>query len=294
LKRFTSWLISILIICVTFSGCSKLTKDTSANQNVLNKQKVIVVVTDKETKEPIKDSKVYIAGDNTAYTTDGMGKTPEISVELNKDYFNKYLEEVYSKMQCGFANVIAVKDGYGKHMELDYTIFPGDSPTLIKIEMAKNKKYTYNINKPDILYADKLLKSYEKFDGEGNRSESMMKYKISVTDESNKLLENVKIVIPEAKLTGKTDKKGVVELNIPYDESYFTNYPVKKDFSEMTVLLYKDGYASKAVFKVCVYKDSKKNLMTIKIKKASKPELVLEIAKPSDKWLEEMANFYLQ
>lgn len=158
----------------------------------------------------------------------------------------------------------------------------------------KNKKYTYNINKPDILYVEKLIKAYEKFEGEGNRSESMMKYKISVTDEANKLLENVKVVVPEAKLSGKTDKKGVVELNIPYDESSFINYPVKKDFSEMTVLLYKDGFASKAVFKICVSKDSKKNLMTIKLKKSGKPEFVSEIAKPSDKWLEEMADFYLQ
>ena len=278
----------------SFSGCSKLAKNTNAKNEVSEKQRVIVVVTDKQSKAPIKEAKVYIAGDSTAYSTDDMGKTPEIQVDLNKDYFNKYNEDVSSKIQSGFINIAAVKEGYGKHLELDCTIFPGDSSNLIKIEMQKDKKYTSNTNKPDDTYVEKLINSYEKFDGQGTKTENMAKYKIAAVDEAGKPMANVKVVIPEAKLSGVTDKKGVFQMDIPDEESMMTNFPVKKDYSEITVLLYKEGYESKAVFRVCVYQDVKKNTMNLKMKKSKNSKFGSDIIKPSDKWLSSVMDSYQQ
>lgn len=293
MKNRLAVLLSIMFILSTaLVGCSKKATDTSANIDLVTKQKVIVVVTDKKTKAPIKDAKVYLIGDEKPYLTDAMGKTTEVFVDLNKDYFKNYIDEVSSKVNCGFANVVVDKEGYGKHFEVDYSIFPGDSPAMIKIELAKGKKPTTNVNTPDVNYVENLVRSYEKFEGEPTRSEDMMKYKVTVVDENKKPLEEAKIVVPEAKVAVMTDKKGTCELNIPYIEYSNVNYPAKKGYSEMTVLTYKGGYSTKALLRVHLSKDGKDNNLTVQLAKSSKTKIDFEVVKPAANWTQEIINSY--
>jgi hypothetical protein len=286
-------LLSILFVLSTvLVGCSKKDAETSANIDLVAKQKVIVVVTDKKTKAPVKEAKVYLIGDEKPYLTDEMGKTAEVFVDVNKDYFKNYIDEVASKVSCGFVNVVVDKEGYGKHFEVDYSIFPGDSPAMIKIELEKGKKPTTNFNAPDVNYVENLVRSYEKFEGEPMRSEDALKYKVTVVGEDKKPIEEAKIVVPEAKVAAVTDKKGACEVSIPFIESNNVNYPAKKEYGEITVLTYKSGYSSKALLKVHLSKDGKDNNITVQLSKSSKTKVEFEVVKPAAKWTENIMNSY--
>lgn len=285
--------IAIAFMLVIFNGaCMKKTNSTNALNDIPQKQKMVVVVVDKQTKTPIKDAKVYIIGDNTIYTTDDMGKTPEIQVELNKDYFSRYADEIRNKMNCGFVNIIAVKTGYAKHIEFDYNIFPGDSPSVARIELSKNRKTTINCNLPDINYIENIVKTYEKFEGEGIKTENMVNFKVLVTDDSKKPISEAKIVIPEAKLTVITDKKGSAEFKIPFDNTNIINYPVIKDYGEVTIIAYKDDYAPRVVLRAQVNKDGKNNSITLKLSKSERQKFNYEIVQPKDAWIEKVLNSY--
>lgn len=287
-------LLIITMLILSTAGCFKKSETTSTELELNAKQKMIVVVVDKQTKAPVKDAKVCIVGDNTIYTTDEMGKTPEILVDINKDYFNKYVDEVANKMNCGFVNIVAIKTGYAKHMEMDYSLFPGNSTAIAKVEISKNKKITSNCNMPDVNYIENLVKAYEKFEGQGLKADNMIKYKVAVTDDAKKALEGVKLVIPEAKMVVSTNKKGIAEFEIPYDDTSYVNYPVKKDYGEITILAYKDGCSPRAIFRVHVNKDGKNNTMTIRMKKSEKPKIDYEIVQPRDSWIEQIINSYNQ
>jgi hypothetical protein len=282
----------MLVLVVAVSGCTKKTSNTNVDEEALRTQKIIIVAVDKETKAPLKEAKVYILGDETTYTTDEMGKTPEINAELNKSYFGKYGDEVTSRMRSGFINVVVVGEGYGKHLEADYCIYPGDSISVVKVELKKSKGYTVNLNNPDNSYIENLSKTYENFEAEAVNAENSVKYSFKVVDENNKPVDAVKVVIPEVKAAGKTDKKGACELSIPYEENVNAENIIKKDYNEITVLTYKEGYSSKAVLKAHICKDEKSNVLTIKMKKSSKPSVEFEMVKPDDKWVKELLDSY--
>lgn len=283
-----------LILVISFTGCLKSTIPTNANKSEAETQKAVVVVVDKQTKAPIKDAKIYIMGDSTLYTTDEMGKTPEFKTELNKSYFSRYIDEVVNRVKSGFVSIVVVKDGYAKHLEKDYCVYPGDSISVIKIELAKGKNLTSNCNVPDINYIENVVKSYEKFEGQGTKTDNMVKYKVTVVDEKKKPIEGVKIVIPEAGLSMVTDKNALCQFDVPYDENEKIAYPVKRDYGEITLLAYKEGYMIKAVINVQVNKDGKNNSIIIKMKKADKGKIDYEIIHPKDKWVEDIINNYKQ
>ena len=289
--RFLALILSMLAL-FSLSGCRGKKSTADVLNESTNKQKMVVVVVDKDSKAAIKDAKVNIIGDDTVYTTDEMGKTPEVLVDLNKGFFLKYSDEVTSRVNCGFINITAAKQGYGKHMEVDSSIYPGDSTSLVRIELTKNKDYTYNVNAPDINYIEALLNAYEKFSGEGLKTNNMAKAKITVTDEMNKPVEGAKIVIPESKVSVKTNKSGTAEVSIPYDNNSI-NMPVKKVYGEITVLIYKDKYAPKAVIKKHISVD-KPNNISIKLKNSSKCKCDYEVVKPDEKWMRDTINFYKQ
>ncbi|MCX7884832.1 MAG: hypothetical protein N2448_07380, partial [Caloramator sp.] len=180
--KYKPFVLILAVMMLIFNqGCLKKSNSTNVITEMPQKQKMIVVVLDKQTKSPIKDAKVYIIGDDTVYTTDDMGKTPEIDVELNKDYFSKYTDEVANRMNCGLVNIVVVKEGYAKHFEADYNLYPGNSTSVAKIQLSKNKKVTTNCNLPDVNYIENIVKAYERFEGEGIKTENMIKYKITVT-----------------------------------------------------------------------------------------------------------------
>lgn len=289
--RFLALILSMLAL-FSLSGCRGKKSTADVLNESTNKQKMVVVVVDKDSKAAIKDAKVNIIGDDTVYTTDEMGKTPEVLVDLNKGFFLKYSDEVTSRVNCGFINIAAAKQGYGKHMEVDSSIYPGDSTSLVRIELTKNKDYTYNVNAPDISYMEALLNAYEKFSGEGLKTNNMAKAKITVTDEMNRPVEGAKIVIPESKVSVKTNKSGTAEVSIPYDNNSI-NMPVKKVYGEITVLIYKDKYAPKAVIKKHISVD-KPNNISIKLKNSSKCKCDYEVVKPDEKWMRDTINFYKQ
>jgi hypothetical protein len=275
----------MLAIIISTTGCIKKTKNTNVELEVANTQKIIVVVVDKETKAPVKEAKVYILGDNITYSTDDMGKTSEIDVELNKAYFTRYSEDIASRMRSGFVNVAIKAKGYCNHLEIDYNVYPGDSISIVRVEITKGSNYTVNSNSPDISYIENLFKVYEKYESQETKSDNMVKYKISVVDEKNKPIEGVKVVIPEAKAANTTDKKGNFELNIPYIEENNIAYSVNKGYGEITVLTYKEGYLSKAVIRAHMNRDEKTNTLAIKIKKSNKKSIECEVVKPREEWV---------
>jgi hypothetical protein len=275
----------MLAIVISTTGCIKKTSKTNVELEVVNTHKIIIVVVDKETKAPVKAAKVYILGDNVTYTTDDMGKTSELNVELNKDYFTKYSEEIVSRMRSGFINVAVKASGYSNHLEIDYGVYPGDSISIVRVELSKGKSYTVNSNSPDISYIENLMKTYEKYESQEIKSDKMVKYKISVVDEKNKPIEGAKVVIPEAKAVNTTDKKGTCELNIPYIEESNVIYPVNKGYGEITILTYKEGYLSKAVIRAHTSINEKTNASVIKIKKSNKPSAECEVIKPAEEWV---------
>lgn len=279
--------ISLIILLILFStsGCMKKTSETNVDMGAANTHKAIVVVVDKETKAPVKEAKVYVLGQSVTYTTDDMGKTPELDIELNKEYFNKYSQEITSRMRSGFVNVAVIASGYSKHLENDYSIFPGSSISIVKIEITKGKSYTSNSNAPEISYVENLIKTYETYESKETKSENMVKYKISVVDDKNKPIEGARIVIPEANGVNNTDKKGICEINIPYIEESNILYPVKKGYGEITVLAYKEGYLSKAVIREHVSTNEKTNTKTIKMKKAKNYGVECEVIKPEEEWV---------
>jgi hypothetical protein len=291
-KRLAMMLAVVLILSAGVFSYYRRVNTTNVNVDIPAKQKVIVVAVDKETKAPVKDAKIYIVGHEQSYVTDEMGKTQEILVDINKDYFKKYIDEVSNKISCGFLNIVVNKDGYGKHFEIDYSVFPGNSAALVKIELTKGKKDTVKCNTPDVTYIENLVRGYEKFEGEQTRSDQALKYKVTVVDEANKPLEGVKVVVPEAKITSNTDKKGSCEIGVLYDDNSLINYPVKKTYGEITVLTYKDGYSSKALLKAHISKDGKDNSITVKLSKAKKAKIEYELVKPGAKWAQDIINSY--
>lgn len=274
----------ILAIVISTSGCVKKTSETNVDTEVANTHKIIVVVADKETKSPVKGAKVYVLGNNVTYATDDMGKTPELDVELNKEYFKKYSEEISSRMRSGFVNVAVIANGYSKHLETDYSVYPGDSISIVRVELTKGNNYTVNSNAPDISYIENLLKTYEKYESKEVKAENMVKYKISIADDKNKPIEGAKVVIPEANAVNNTDQKGICEFNIPYLEENNMLYAVNKGYGEITVLVYKEGYLSKAVIRGHVSTNEKTNTMTVKMKKTNKPGVECNVVKPAEDW----------
>lgn len=275
----------ILAIVLSTSGCGERTENTNVDMEAVNTHKIIVVAVDKETKSPIKNAMVYILGNNNTYTTDDMGKTTEIDVELNKDYYTRYVDEIARRMRSGFINVGIKANGYSKHLETDYCVYPGDSISIVRVELTKGKNYTVNSNLPDLSYMENLVKAYEKFESKETKSDNIVKYKITVTDEKNKPIEGAKIVIPEANGVNITDKQGNCEFNIPYVETNNISYPVSKGYGEITILTYKEGYLSKAIIKAHTSTNEKSNSIGIKIKKSSKSGVEGVAVSPSEDWV---------
>lgn len=285
--KYAAFLITVILI-FSFLGCAKQTSNEAVKQN----QKIMVVVCDKESKRPIKDTKVYILGNSDVFTTDEMGKTPEIQVEVNSDYFNKYIDDVSKRMRGGFVNLVALKEGYGKHMELDYNIYPGSSIYLVKVWLTKGSKNTMNINEPDKSIVEDIARIYENFEGTGLNTGNMVKYNVTVTDELGKPIEGAKVIVPEAQFTSKTNNKGICKMDIPYDNSEAVGYPVKKEYGEITIIANNKGYSSMVVLRAPVNKDGKDNNIRIKLIKTDKQEVKYEILKPNSKWVNEVMDFY--
>lgn len=285
-------LLMVVVMGIGFTGCSKKTGNMGEDVDQMESHKIMVVVCDSESKAPIKEAKVYLLGSEDSYTTDEMGKTPEIQVNLNKDYFGRYSDEVSGRMGSGFVNVVALKDGYGKHIELDYSVYPGSSIYLVKIELKKGSKNTVKVNSPDVENVENILKAYEKFEGGGIKSDNMVKYSVTLKDGSGKPLQDAKIVIPEAQLSAKTNQKGVCQLEIPYDDTSVVNYPVKKEYGEITILTYKEEYPSMVLLRTPVNKDGKDNSITIKLKKAEKGNVKYDVVEPQLKWVNQVFESY--
>ncbi|TDT61649.1 hypothetical protein [Fonticella tunisiensis] len=293
MKAKLTSLVLAAAMMMSLIGCeARETNSGNVQQSSSSKQKVVVVVVDKKTKAPVKDAKVYVVGNETAYITDEMGKTKEIEVDLNKGYFERYSDEVKKIIRSGFLSIVVVKEGYGKHLEMDYCIYPGSSISIVKAEISSGTKHTVNYNKPDVSYIENLVKSYEKYEGQGNNAGSMVKYKIAVKDQNNRPLEGVKIVIPEIMMSTKTDKKGLCEFEVPYDKTTNDNYPVKKEYGEITILAYKEGYAFSTVLGAHVKQGGKDNSAQIKMKQSKNFKVDYSLCEPDEEWINLLMNYY--
>lgn len=287
-RRFALFLFIIGFVFAI--GCSKVESPTTTAANVDKKQRVIVVVTDKASKMPVKDAKIHIVGEEETYNTDNMGKTNEFEILLKSDYFNDGTEEITTKISCGFVSLVVKAQGYSSHLEADYSVFPGDSISIIKVEVQKGKEYSIKANAPEIMYIEDLVKEYEKIENKEINKNDALKYLVKIIDDKNRPIEGVKIVIPEGRIVNLSNKNGEVDLLIPNMFLNNMDHKINKGYGEFTILAYKEGFAQKAVFKIHISKNEKENKITLVMKKTSKPLMEYSVVKPSKEWAKDLID----
>lgn len=281
----------LILFMIVFQGCSKETISSNIVQGYNRSQNIIVFVEDKQSKSPIENAKVYIYGDSNPYITDKYGKTTEIKITLDKGYFKKYNYDLQKKVGCGFIDIVVVKNGYGKQMEIDYSVYPGTSPYLVKIDLEKGNKIKCNVNSPEKRYVEDLINVYENINSSELKSNNAVKYKIEVLDKDDKPIKEAKIVVPESNLVAKTDSSGKAIMELSYDV-YEDNDTISKEYGEATFLIYKADYIKLAILKVPIYKETSRNELIVRLDKSKKKIYKCIVTKPNINWFNKVINSY--
>ncbi len=286
-------LSAVLILLLSAGGCSKIGSIKGDGNKQADTHKIIVNVCDKGTKKPIEGAKVYIVGDDSCYTTDTIGNTKEIKVDVDKAYFKNYTEQVIKETGNGFVDVVVIKEGYAKHIELDYTIYPGDFPSVITIAMEPTEKDMFSLkqNYPDIDYVEKVMGAYESLKAAEASTQGDAQFVVTIKDGSSQPIANAHVVIPEMGISAYTSKDGTYTFKA-CSAVMKDDYPVEKTYNEITVLTYMEGYNSKAVFRVPVSSKGDNNAITIVLNKTDKPKIEEETVVPETDWIEGMVNYY--
>lgn len=286
--------LSIALIMLLFlSSCSKDGNSNGGNQKQTDTHKIIVNVCDKETDTPLEEAQVYVVGDENCYTTDSIGNTEEITVKINKAYFDNYTDQVVKNTGNGFVDLVVFKEGYAKHVELDYTIYPGDFPSVVTIKMEPTEKDMFSLkqNYPDIDYVEKVMAAYEDMEASEAATQGDTDFVVAVRDSSNNAIANAHIVIPEMGISAYTGQDGTYTFKASSAVKK-DDYPVEKTYNEITILTYMDGYNSKAVFRVPVNSKGEANTINITLNKAEEVKVEEETIVPDTEWIESMVNYY--
>lgn len=288
-------LSAVLILMLSAVGCSKDGSINGGSQKQTDTHKIIVNVCDKETNKPLEGAEVYIVGDENRYTTDSIGNTKEITVGIDKAYFNNYTDQVLKNTGSGFVDLVVFKDGYAKHIELDYTIYPGDFPSVVTIKLERTDKDMFSLkqNYPDIEYVEKVMAAYEGMEAVEAATQGDTEFVVAVKDSSNNAIANAHIVIPEMGISAYTGQDGTYTFKASSAVKK-DNYPVEKTYNEITILTYMDGYNPKAVFRVPVSSEGEANTINITLNKAEKTKVEEETIVPDTEWIEDMVNYYIK
>jgi hypothetical protein len=291
-KGWHGILSAALILLLSASSCSKGGSLNGDSKKQADTHKVIVNVCDKNTDKPLGGAKVYIVGDENCYTTDSIGNTKEIKVDVDKAYFKNYTEQVVKETGNGFVDMVVIKEGYAKHIELDSTIYPGDFPSVITVKMEPTEKDMFSLkqNYPDIDYVEKMMAAYESLKAAEASTQGDMQFVVTVKDGS-KTIANAHVVIPEMGISAFTSQDGTYTFKA-CSAVVKDDYPVEKTYNEITILTYMEGYNSKAVFRVPVSSKGEANAITITLNKTEKVKIEEETIVPDAEWIESMVNYY--
>lgn len=286
-------LSAALILLLSASSCSKDDSSNGNNQKQTDTHKIIVNVCDKDTDKPLEGAEVYIIGDKMCYTTDSIGNTKEITVGVDKAYFKNYTDQVVKNTGNGFVDLVVLKEGYAKHIELDYTIYPGDFPSVITIKMEPTEKDMFSLkqNYPDIDYVKKVMAEYEGMEASEATTQGDTQFVVTVKDGNSKTIANAHVVIPEMGISAYTGKDGTYTFKA-CSSVMKDDYPVEKTYNEITILTYMEGYNSKAVFRVPVSSKGEANTINITLNKTEKVKIEGETIVPDTEWIESMVSYY--
>lgn len=282
---------TVIAIGILLSGCSQ---NTSSNIQIDNNEegKLAITVVDKVTKKPVNDAKIVIIGMENSYKTDEKGKTPEITLEINKDTFKKYGSELLKKTPSGFATILITKEGYKDYLVFNKAIYPGYSANSMNIQMvslAKNDKEMYVVDSlyPHDMWIQDLILYCSSIKEEkiGTGENSLT---VNIKDQNSKAVEGAAVVIPELGINVKTDKSGVAILKPTAVIDIMSIYPVKRQASEYTIVVSKESYTTAIVFNVTVNDGKAENIVL----KPSKNKNDYTIStKPYEKdWIEKIIS----
>ncbi|KPU43987.1 hypothetical protein OXPF_21520 [Oxobacter pfennigii] len=298
-------LVLILTGVLTFSlfGCKDKTSSTSTSAEVAEEEvlgKLMVSITDKDKKSPISDAKIYIVGIENIYNTDASGRSPEISIKINKDMYKKYGGDLWQKAPSGSIALLVSKEGYKDYLVFNKAIYPGYAANTLKIQLSKTdknskSKFDVVVNNPHDVWVEELV-AYCKTIQENKEGIGDCTASITINDSKSKAIEGATVVVPELGLKGITDKSGKISLKLNSDKDVYDIYPVKKDYMEYTVVAMKDGYVSGILFNAKVYKDKENNINIALTSAKAEDKASFEVVNqaPDDTWIKLLIDNYVK
>lgn len=297
LKKITSVLVLIVMLCAMLSGCADQTSSSKV-QNTVEEGKLSISVVDKATNKPVSDAKITIIGIEDSYKTDENGKSPEITMKVNKDMYKKYGEELAKKTPSGCVTIIVSKEGYKDYLLFNKAVYPGYAANTLNIQLIKptsndTEKYVVDYQYPHELWVQELIQYCSKIkDDSAGSGEN--KLTVNVKDQNSKAVQDAVVVIPELNIKTKTDKTGKAALNPPDAIDTMNIYPVKRELSEYTLVVSKEGFAKSIMFNVTVGagKDSKVDI-TLKAPKTKETDEYSASFFPYEKdWIDKIVGNY--
>lgn len=296
-NKIVSLVVMVAMLCIVFAGCSE---DTSSNtvQNTVEEGKLLVTVVDKATKAPISDAKVIIVGIDNSYKTDEKGKSPVISLKVNKDVYKRYGDDLVKKSPSGSSTVLISKEGYKDYLMFNKAIYPGYSANNLNVQMTKlsdsdKDKYVVDYQYPHELWLEELLNYCSNIKDEGTGSGDCS-LTVSIKDQNSKAVQDALVMIPELNIKAKTDKSGNAALSLPSTVDTATVYPVQRNLSEYTVVVTKEDYVPSITFNATTGTGQEGSLsISLKSSKAKDAGKYSISYNPYEQeWIEKLINNY--
>ena len=292
-----SLLIIMLVFLITLFGCTKKTSSNIVVENVNPDGKLTITVMDQSTKKPVSDAKIVIVGADNTYNTNDKGVSPEISLKINKDIYKKYGDTLLKTAPSGSATIIVFKEGYKDYVYFNKSIYPGNSSNNLKIEISKpvkndSQKYVANIESPHDLWVQELIQ-YCKNVNQENQGIGENKVNINVKDSSSKAVEGASIIIPELGIKTVTDKNGKCTVKLDTLKVEIIVYPVKRQFSDVTIVTLKEGYLPAISFNTSINKDKENNInIALKPGSPDKSGYIVKVEPYEKEWVENLIGNY--
>lgn len=291
--------IAILsVICMSIAGCSKKVNTDVQTEDIVEEGKMLITVVDNESKEPVGDAKIVIAGIDNFFKTDDKGQSPEITLKVNKDIFKKYGAELFKKAPAGTVTIFVTKDGYKDCIVFNRPVYPGYSANNVNIQMSKADKndsenYMVDIQYPHNLWIKELVEYCRSIKDE-NDGGGENRISVSIKGSNSKAVEGASIFIPELGIKVISDKNGSGVLKPGPVTDMVDVYPVKQQLSGYTVVVDKEGYLPAVVFNVAAGAEKEGQLnVVLKPAKSGQDEEYTVSSQPYDKdWLDKIISSY--
>jgi hypothetical protein len=281
---------------LSLAGCTKKTNSDNGIVVENEKGKLLLKVVDKTTKKPLANAKIRILGITDTYKTDDKGLSPVINIYINRDYFKRYGEDLQKKAPSGTVTVIVSMDGYKEYISFNKPIYPGYTANNMTVEMtkpAKSDKQNYFAEAclPHEAWVQELV-TYCASIKDINAGKGLNRVTVSVKNNNTKSIEGVMVFIPELGIKGMTDKNGKCVLNLDNFRDDRAIYPVKRQFSDYTIIAMKQDYATNVIFNAAV-EDGKESLVSIKLSTSKSQDDITISHRPYEKeWIEKLITSY--